>query len=156
MTHNTIITDFDVFFNTTISINILDTLHSYDLFKDTKLNLRNQETKQIISHFIIYHVMKMVDIDQVYRKILIVQPNVLSDNSEILKYVETVEPIKNLIIKTLKGLKQNYPNNILILKDYKDLTNPDTAAYIFNKCNSYINSSKRLLTVFKNDLGLRL
>lgn len=134
--HNTILIDFEDFYNNTISINVLDALHTYKHIQESKIDLKSKEVKSIILNFVSYHVAKLINLDSIDKSILIIQPYIIN-KSEILNYINSVELFKSMLLKNLKALKQNFPKRIIILKEFKDLSNPDTIKLIFNKCNVY-------------------
>lgn len=137
MVQNIKLIDFNTFFNATISISILDTLHGYKLFKNNTLSLRDKDTKRFIIHLVGYHCLKILKTHDINKDVLIVQPEIISDNSELLSYFSDIKKTKKLILQTLKILNKQYPNRIVFLKQSKDLSNPDTIQFVFNKCNTY-------------------
>lgn len=134
MIFNIKLIDFNDFFSKTISIDILNTIHAYNLFVNKKLNLKNKETKQVISHFIAYHVAKMLNNFDVNKNIIVTQPNIINDNCEINEYADP-DSVKKLIKSVLMELKKIYPNKIFISRKIVDFENPDTIRLFFNKYN---------------------
>jgi len=134
MIYNIKLIDFNDFFNKSISIDILNTIHAYNLFVNKKLNLKNKETKQVISHFIAYHVAKMLNNFDINKNIIVIQPNIINDVSEIIEYSDS-DSIKRLIKSVLSELKKIYPNKIFVSRKVVDFENPDTIRLFFNKYN---------------------
>ena len=124
MIYNIKLIDFNEFFTKTISTDILNTIHAYNLLVNKKLNLRNKETKQVISHFIAYHVAKLINNYDVNKNIILLQPNIIDDTSEIIEYTDS-ESIKKLIKSVMLVLKKTYTNKIFITRKNIDFENPD-------------------------------
>jgi len=137
MVQNIKLIDFNDFFNAKISISILDSLHGYKLFKDNTLNLRDKDTKNLIFNLVLYHGLKIVKTHDINKQVLVVQPEIILDSSELLSYFINIKPTKKLILQAVKTLNKQYPDKVIILRENKDLLNPDTLQFIFNKCNTF-------------------
>jgi hypothetical protein len=153
MIYNTNIVDFNTIFNTQISTIILETLHSYNLFNNNKLDLKNVLIKRFIKHFIIMELVKEFDSNKIDKTIVVVQPDILYHNVEILNYLDDIPKFIKIVLKILKIMQKKYPNNIILLKEFKDISNPDTKIFIFNKCNNYTFGSSKLLNNMKLKIG---
>ena len=137
MVQNIKLIDFNDFFNAKISISILDSLHGYKLFKDNTLNLRDKDTKNLIFNLVLYHGLKIVKTHDINKQVLVVQPEIILDSSELLSYFINIKPTKKLILQAVKTLNKQYPDKVIILRENKDLLNPDILQFIFNKCNTF-------------------
>lgn len=151
MTRNINLLDFNTFFIEHIQKNILDSLLIYKLLDKNVINLRNSDTKRLITYFIAYHISKVISMENsgLYKPVCVIQPEILNETLEICTYCN-IEQLKNIILPILKGLKKSNPNNVIILKKKMDINSPDTIAYIFSKSNSYRNSSLIELKKYNN------
>lgn len=157
MTRNIKPIDFETFFTETIQKDILDALFDYKLINTTALfqegiNLHNPETKRFIYYLILYHIIKKIDESKSFEKnIIIVQVDIIHSNQEICEYC-SAKDLNKIILKFLKILSKKYPDRVIILKKYMDLTSPDTIEYLFMRSNkAKTSNSKPLKEVFEKE-----
>jgi hypothetical protein len=149
MIYNILPIEFHTLFNNTIKHDIIDGLLAYKLFKDNMLNLRNKETKRLISYFITYHLVKKIKESKEDKTVIVIQPFIINECQDLCD--STIHPSLCIHIKTiLKILSKSYPTNIVFLKHVMAISSKDTIVLLFNKCNKFLSADTREFKAYSN------
>lgn len=154
MIYNITPIEFHTLFETTIEPDIISSLSVYNLLANNIVNLKNQETKRLISYFIVYHIIKKIKESKIDKNVVVVQPFILN-NINISNYCTDTNQYtilyQKIIKNILKILQKAYPNNLMILKRIMDIKAKDTMEYIFNKSNQFRGGCIKDLLNFTNN-----
>lgn len=105
-----------------IEHDLINDLHEYKLLKNHKVDLRNQDTKKIIYHHIIYQICKsIISYKSRYKMdVVVVYDGIFDKCTELCDYIDC-DTFYDQLIKLLKSITKNIPINLYC--------NPDTIDY---------------------------